>query len=133
MQLSFKSRFCPSNGAHQPPAKAAAVLRMHNGFTHAQRMSLTRARRGVAAIDRAPIILPAPTNLFFGCTRVVGGRDEGQCSLDSDHDDVLDRTGYTALPKEREDFVEERAVAEDTGDALEPVPLAEKGINDVDL
>jgi hypothetical protein len=35
--------------------------------------------------------------------------------------------------KEREDFVEERAVAKDTGDALEPVPLAEKGIDDVDL
>ncbi len=46
---------------------------------------------------------------------------------------MLDGTGYTALPKEREDFVEERALAEDTGDALEPVPLAEKGIDDVDL
>ena len=46
---------------------------------------------------------------------------------------MLDGTGYTALPKEREDFVEERTVAEDTGDALEPVLLAEKGIDDVDL
>jgi len=84
-------------------------------------------------LDRAPVILPATANLLFGCTGVVGWRDEGQCSLDLDHDDVLDGTGYTALPKEREDFVEERAVAEDTGDALEPVPLAEKGIDDVDL
>jgi hypothetical protein len=35
--------------------------------------------------------------------------------------------------KERENFVEERALAEDTGDALEPVPLPEKGVDDVDL
>ncbi len=84
-------------------------------------------------LDRAPVILPATANLFFGCTGVVGWRDEGQCALDLDHDDVLDGAGDTALPKEREDFVEERAVAEDAADALEPIPLAEKGIDDVDL
>src|SRR3970040_1776267 len=95
--------------------------------------SLTRGRGGVAALDRAPVILPATANLLFGCTGVVCWRDEGLRSLDLDHDDVLDGTRYTALPKEREDFVEKRAVAEDTGDALEPVPLAEKGIDDVDL
>lgn len=77
--------------------------------------------------------MPATANLLFGGTGIVGWRDDGQCSLDLDHDDVLDGTGYTALPKEREDLVEERAVAKDTGDALEPVPLAEKGIDDVDL
>jgi hypothetical protein len=84
-------------------------------------------------LDRAPIILPAAANLPFGRTGVVGWQDEGQCSLDLDHADVLDGTGYTALSKEREDFVEERALAEDTGDTLEPVSLAEKGIDDVDL
>lgn len=89
--------------------------------------------RGVAVFDRAPVILPPAANLLFGCAGVVGWRDEGQGSLDLDHDDVLDGTGYTTLSKEREDFIEERAVPEDTGDALEPVPLAEKGIDDVDL
>ena len=46
---------------------------------------------------------------------------------------MFNAAGYTTLPKEREDFVEESAVAEDTGDALEPVTLAKKGIDDVDL
>src|SRR5467141_3258722 len=90
--------------------------------------SLTRWRRGVTELDQAPVILPAIANLFFGCTRVVGWRDDGQRSLDLDHDNVLDGTGNTTLAKECENFVEERTVAEDTGDALEPVTLAEKRI-----
>ena len=77
--------------------------------------------------------MPAAANLLFGCAGVVGGRDDGKRSLDLDHDDVRDGTGYAALAKEREDFIEERAVAQDAGGALEPVPLAEKGIDDIDL
>jgi hypothetical protein len=46
---------------------------------------------------------------------------------------VLDGTRYAALAKERHDFVEERAIAEDTSRALEPVPFAENVIDDVDL
>ena len=79
-------------------------------------------------LHRAPVVLPATANLLFGSTGVVGGRDEGQGSLDLDDDDMFDGTGDTALPKERQDIVEERTIAEYPGDALEPVAFAKKGI-----
>jgi hypothetical protein len=81
----------------------------------------------------SPVASPSIFDLLFCRTPIVGGRDQGQCAVDSNQDDRSNFTGGSGVPVHLAPVLEDFIRAMDNPPPLESIPFANERIDDVDF
>src|SRR5713226_4849356 len=81
----------------------------------------------------APIAAPSIFDLLFCRTPIVGGRDQGQCALDTNQDHGSDFNSESLVPVHLAPALEDLIREMNNRPSLESIPLANKRIDDIDF
>src|SRR5215217_3573109 len=95
--------------------------------------SLSHRRSALVTTQRLVVALPALAYLLLARAQVVGRRRERHGTPYLHEHDGPDLAFDSTLAVEREGLIEEGSSPEDRAGALEAVPLARDGVDDVDL
>ena len=81
----------------------------------------------------APIAAPSIFDLPFCLTPIVGGRDQRQCTVDTNQDDGSHFKGESLVLVHLAPALEDLVRAMDNPPPVESIPLANERIDDIDL
>src|SRR6266481_29706 len=127
-------RGCYSKSPARFSTKISRSVTAHSLYQHGYLNPLVRFPDLSGVIpELAPVAAPSIFDLLFSIAPIVGGRDQGQCAVDTKQDHGSDFNDESRVPVHLAPALEDLIRAMDNPPTLEPIPFSKERIDDIDF